>query len=243
MTTPARSEYALRRAASPAEVRSSTGCHTEAPGGSSIAPIVSISTRVPAVPFGVARMRLIREIGQEFVQPGPGEAAIHGAPHAEIVGHHDLIRIHRRYRHAVLSEADHRFRLEGGQVGPGAAAVFGAEELPAQPVDPAEARGHGTHSVFRDADHGWGRLGPLVPVRSGWAATLRNRKSRKSCRCACARRACRRCRKTRPFRRVRWPARPAADRRRNCPLSASWYSAPGPNPPAPAIKPFRRRSA
>ena len=93
------------------------------------------------------------QVGQEFVQPRPGEPAIQRAPHAEIVGHHDLILVGRGYRHAALPQADHRFRLEGGQVSPTAPAVVGAEQVAAHRVDPAESRRHQARSVFRSSDH------------------------------------------------------------------------------------------
>ena len=98
-----------------------------APGGSSIGPIASISHARAGRTAGRRQNPLDPEIGQKFVQAGPGQPTIHGAPHAEIVGHHDLIRVSGRYRHAVLSEADHRLRLERSQVGPSAAAVFRPE--------------------------------------------------------------------------------------------------------------------
>ena len=115
--------------------RPGASCQTVPPGGSSIAPRPSLTTRVPAVPLGVERMRRTRQIRQELIQPVPRESAIERAPNAEIVGDDELVGVGGRNREAVLAGPDDRGRLVRREVFPRASAIVGAEQLRPEPEE------------------------------------------------------------------------------------------------------------
>ena len=83
-------------------------------------------------PAGRRQNALHRKVRQILIQPGPGEAAVHRSPHAEVVGHHNLVGISGRDGHAVHSGTDHRLRTVGGQRIPTLAVIERAEQLAAQ---------------------------------------------------------------------------------------------------------------